>query len=228
MGEFTIGFWSKLFSWVSSLVIISLNLNYLINSATEGLKNPSLKFWLIFFIIPFLLISFLVLLYIIIRPIFRQGGQQRELNHHSMSGNLSLNLPNSPKKILITVDFSSSDEKAISKALFLGGKKSEYVLLHVVETAGAFFSGSEAMDHETESDRKQLDQYVSQLIESGYKVSGSLGFGNPKKSIPVMVKDSGADLLIMGGHGHHRFKDLIFGTTVERVRHQITIPVVIV
>ncbi|MFN5183099.1 MAG: Nramp family divalent metal transporter [Bacteroidota bacterium] len=228
MGEFAIGFWSKLFSWVSSFIIIGLNLNYLVNSAIDGLQNPNLRYWLIFLILPFLTFSFIILLYIILLPLFKRGDDRRELSHHIASGSLNINLPDSPKRILIAVDFSNSDEKAISKALFLGGKNSEYVLLHVVETAGAFFSGNEAMDHETESDRLQLNQYISQLNENGYKVSGKLGFGNPKKSIPIMVKDSGAELLIMGSHGHHRFKDLIFGTTVERVRHQINIPLVIV
>jgi manganese transport protein len=43
-----------------------------------------------------------------------------------------------------------------------------------------------------------------------------------------MVKDFDADLLIMGAHGHNFIKDLIFGTTVDGVRHRVNIPVFIV
>ena len=42
------------------------------------------------------------------------------------------------------------------------------------------------------------------------------------------LTDSGADLLVMGAHGHKFFKDLIFGTTVDTVRHRVGIPVLIV
>ena len=228
MGTFVIGFWSKLLSWLSALLIIGLNLNYLFNAIAEGLKNTDTKYWLIFLVIPFILVSLIILIYIVFKPIINKSSARNKLLHHQASGNLSLELPALPKCIAVTVDFSISDEKAISKALLLGGTQAEYVLIHVVETAAAFFSGSDAMDHETESDRIQLDQYASQLTQKGYKARGELGFGNPKKSIPDLVKKSAAELLIMGSHGHHRTKDLIFGTTVESVRHKVGIPVVIV
>jgi manganese transport protein len=32
----------------------------------------------------------------------------------------------------------------------------------------------------------------------------------------------------MGTHGHTGFKDLIFGTTVDKLRHKISIPLLIV
>jgi len=35
-------------------------------------------------------------------------------------------------------------------------------------------------------------------------------------------------LLVMGAHGHRAFKDLIFGTTLDAVRHNVKIPVLIV
>jgi manganese transport protein len=43
-----------------------------------------------------------------------------------------------------------------------------------------------------------------------------------------MVKSFDADLLVMGAHGHNLVKDLIFGTTVDSVRHRVNIPVFIV
>ena len=48
--------------------------------------------------------------------------------------------------------------------------------------------------------------YASQ----GYNVNVKLGFGNPKRCIPSLVKAFDADLLVMGSHGHRMMKDLIY------------------
>ena len=44
---------------------------------------------------------------------------------------------------------------------------------------------------------------------------------SPKSSMKVNM------ILVMGSHGHTFFKDLIFGTTVDSVRHRVNIPVFI-
>jgi manganese transport protein len=74
----------------------------------------------------------------------------------------------------------------------------------------------------------QLENYRNQLVEKGYDVEIKVGFGNPQRRIPKMVTAFEADLLVMGAHGHKFFKDLIFGTTVDTVRHRVNIPVLIV
>jgi manganese transport protein len=141
---------------------------------------------------------------------------------------LRLQVPARPECIAIAVDFSASDEKAINNALLIGGNSASYFLLHVVETPNAFVAGKEARDHETITDQFHLTNYVKQLKDRGYQVSSVLGFGSPKKSIPELVKKSNANLLILGSHGHTTLKDLLLGTTVESVRHQLEIPVMIV
>jgi manganese transport protein len=35
-------------------------------------------------------------------------------------------------------------------------------------------------------------------------------------------------MLVMGTHGHKGFKDILFGTTVEDVRHNISVPLVLI
>jgi manganese transport protein len=34
--------------------------------------------------------------------------------------------------------------------------------------------------------------------------------------------------LIMAAHGHRGLKDIIFGTTINRVRHEVKIPILVV
>jgi manganese transport protein len=36
------------------------------------------------------------------------------------------------------------------------------------------------------------------------------------------------DLLVMGAHGHGSIKDLIFGNTINPVRHDLNIPILVV
>jgi manganese transport protein len=88
--------------------------------------------------------------------------------------------------------------------------------------------GSEIADLESSEDRVSLENYRAQLQEKGYNVEIRIGYGNPKGKIPAMVREFDADLLVMGAHGHRFFKDLIFGTTVDTVRHRVKIPVLIV
>lgn len=88
--------------------------------------------------------------------------------------------------------------------------------------------GEHIDDHETLVDEKLLEEYKEMLFEKGFNVSIQLGFGKPNKVIPTIINEGDFDILVMGTHGHTGFKDLIFGTTVDKLRHKITIPLLIV
>ena len=45
---------------------------------------------------------------------------------------------------------------------------------------------------------------------------------------PRVVESLKPDLLIMGAHGHTGLKDLIFGTTINSVRHHVRVPLLVV
>jgi len=109
-----------------------------------------------------------------------------------------------------------------------GGKHADYTLIHVVETAGARYYGNEVMDQETQSDRDNLGKYVDAMKKLGYKASPQIGYGSPAAAIAKIVEDEGIDFIVMGSHGHKAIKDLIFGTTVNKVRHRVKIPVLVV
>jgi manganese transport protein len=98
----------------------------------------------------------------------------------------------------------------------------------VVETPGAIIYGADTVDFETRKDIELIEEYVHQLKAQGYHANFLLGYGNPKQAIPDLTNKHGADMLVIGTHGHSGFKDLFFGTTVEAVRHKITIPLLVV
>lgn len=229
MKGFHIGKWTKIASWIIATTIVSLNAKLVYDEITgwmEASENPVIL-WLT--VVP-LAFSFLVLLlYIVFKPFFAKSKSQIE-NHspHNLALKFSKSGSYSKKNIAISVDFSSADEAAINNAFELGGNEAKYTLIHVVETVGAIMYGDDIKDHETTIDEKLLEEYKVMLNEQGFQVETKLGFGQPDKVIPAIVNKGGFDILVMGTHGHTGFKDLLFGTTVDKLRHKISIPLFIV
>jgi manganese transport protein len=151
-------------------------------------------------------------------------------NHspHNLKLQFSKSENYSRKNIAVAVDFSSADEAALNNAFQLGGTEAKYTLIHVVETVGAMIYGENIDDHETLIDEKLLEEYKKLLFENGFNVQIKLGFGKPNAVIPSIINDGNFDVLVMGTHGHTGFKDILFGTTVDKLRHQIGIPLLIV
>ncbi|SEA16807.1 manganese transport protein [Flavobacterium gillisiae] len=229
MKGFHIGRTTQVASWIVALIIVTLNGKLVldeINGWLESSENP-IVLWLT--VVP-LAFSFLtLLLYIVFKP-FVTKSKIAIQNHspHNLKLKFSKSESYAKKDIAVSVDFSSADEIALNSAFQLGGTEANYTLIHVVETVGALVYGENIEDHETLVDEKLLEEYKVILSEKGFKVGIQLGFGKPDKVIPEIVNKGNFDVLVMGTHGHTGFKDLIFGTTVDKLRHKISIPLFIV
>jgi manganese transport protein len=132
------------------------------------------------------------------------------------------------QKVAIALDFSSDDLKLISNAIGQIGKGGEIILIHIVESASAKLHGLDTDDYETKKDKETLEKLVTQLIEKGYNTKGVLGFTNRANEIIRIVEEEKAELLVIGAHGHKGIKDLLYGSTINKVRHELKIPVFIV
>jgi manganese transport protein len=230
MGVFAIKPWLKISAWLIAGIIIALNVKLVINEVTSWILAAGEYSWVVWLTaVPLCAGAGLLLLYIVFKPMLEGKPKEKETKvpHGTAAQLQDLEKP-VYRRIAITVDFSSVDELAIRSAVAQGTKEANYVLIHVVETAGAMVYGSEIADLESTRDKEALEKYLSQLQGLGYKAELKIGFGNPKRRIPEMVKDFDADLLVMGAHGHKLVKDLIFGTTLDTVRHRVKIPVLIV
>lgn len=228
MKEFTVKWYVQALAWLSALIIVVLNARLVYGQISEWLKssdNPAI-IWCT--AVPIAVAAALLLIYIALMPFIRKRNQEDIIVPHAKSGLQKSVTVKAYQKIAVAIDFSKMDELNISHALMQGGKSGKYLLVHIVETAGALMMGQEIKDMETKSDKQNLQSYVDELIEMGYACEMKIGYGNPKKIIPEIVKDFNADLLVLGAHGHKGMKDLIFGTTVDAVRHQLNIPVLIV
>jgi manganese transport protein len=228
MGQFVIGWKLKLLAWLCAAIIVYLNVNLVFSQAaiwvsTQGPGNWALRY----LVIPFFIFSGIMLLYIIVKPLFFRK-EEKVAVPHSIFRQVSEVSAKKYRRIAVALDFSPVDQHTLQHAMSIGGKEGTYLLIHTVETAGALVLGQEIEDFETTSDLAMLDQYAKNLADMGYQCETFLSYGNPKKAIPETVRRNAAELLIMGAHGHKGLKDLIFGTTVDAVRHAVDIPVMIV
>jgi len=130
-------------------------------------------------------------------------------------------------RIALALDYSNKDRQVIQYALQFAKPYTEFILIHIVESASAKLIGEESEDYETRKDKQMLEQYVAFFEQKNYKAEPVLGYRNRTKEIARLVKEANADLLIVGSHGHTAVKDFVLGETINRVRHLISIPVFI-
>jgi len=227
MGDFAVTPFYKTLAWFATALITGLNFYFVLIQTNEWVHDDSVSFTAKFFLSVACVLVFTVLAFVIVYPILKKNKKQKSFTLHQQL-RLQLRDMKVPENIFISLDFSSADNKALNYALTLGGKQADYKLLHIVETPGAIIYGAETEDFETRKDIEIIERYINKLKEQGIKASYLIGYGSPKKAIPELVNKHGADMLVMGTHGHSGFKDILFGTTVEDVRHNISVPLVIV
>ncbi|MEP7107195.1 MAG: Nramp family divalent metal transporter [Ferruginibacter sp.] len=226
MGKFVITPVTKIVAWVIAGVLVFLNLKMLTNEAAGLFLSEAILPKIVLSLTGVLFLTLLV--YIILFPLINKMKKTGSiLIHPDINAISNLVIPEF-NNIAIALDFSKNDQKLIAFAIGQGKEKTQYVLVHVVESTSARLLGPYSDDFETRKDKERMDWYVEQLTQRGFKVAGHIGFRNRAKEIVRIVKEFNADMLVVGAHGHTGLKDFIYGETVNSVRHELKIPVLIV
>jgi manganese transport protein len=229
MGNFAIGWKTKVFAWGSAVIIVGLNAQLVVQQIQDWTNgSASANFWVYALVLPVVLAIGLLLLYVFLRPMLYKHKDQPTYIPHGIAAEIDDLAAIKYHHIAVSIDFSKNDTESIRHAIMQGGKHADYTLIHVVETAGARYYGNEVMDQESQSDLDNLNKYVDAMKKLGYKASPQIGYGSPAAAIAKIVNDEGIDFIVMGSHGHKAIKDLIFGTTVNKVRHKVKIPVLVI
>jgi manganese transport protein len=229
MGKFANGPFVKILAWGSAIIIVGLNAQLVIQQIQEWTSgSPNGIIWVYALVLPIVIAIGLLLLYVFLRPYLFKHLDEPIYIPHGIAAVIDDLEAIKYNHIAVSIDFSKNDTEAIRHAIMQGGKHADYTLIHVVETAGARYYGNEVLDQETQSDVDNLDKYVDAMKKLGYKAKPEIGYGAPAASIAKIVNDNKIDFVVMGSHGHKAIKDLIFGTTVNKVRHQVKVPVLIV
>ncbi len=128
------------------------------------------------------------------------------------------------QKILVALENSRADETLlphIGELAKLHG--SELLLVHV---ADGFVARNESQ--EMKDDRAYLESSAEMLRARGLTVDTFLALGDPAEGILKAAEDRQCDLIAMTAHGHRLLGDLLYGSTINEVRHKAQVPVLLV
>ena len=229
MGKFVISRWIKFLAWLCAALIVGLNGKLVVQQIDDWSRSGTVSpFVLHFLIVPVALAIAVLLIYVTIRPILFTTPDKPNNVPHGIAKAINHIDKINYNHIGIALDFSKNDWESIRHGIMQGGKTARYTLMHVVETAAARYLGTQAMDMETQSDVNNLQKYADELCNLGYDAHARIGYGATAAAIADVVKEENVDFVVMGSHGHKFLKDLIFGTTVNAVRHKVKVPVLIV
>ena len=134
------------------------------------------------------------------------------------------------KKILVPVENRASDQtilRHIRPLAQLG--HSELVLVHVADgwAARNYEHLKLQESEEMRGDRDYLDKIVGELQDEGFEASSVLAMGDPATEIIKLAETAHVDLIAMSTHGHGLIGDVLYGSTADKVRHRVDIPVLL-
>ena len=227
MGSFAIKPRVQVFAWVIAATLVYLNVKMVTNEAGAFFATSDSVFWKTVIIAGGSLFL-LLLVYTIGFPLFSRKRQPVSIQMHpDVAGLENLAIP-AYNKIAVALDFTENDQKLLGSALGQGRPDTKYLLIHVVESPMARLHGSQSDDYETRADEERLAFYIRQLTDRGFNAESRLGFRSRTKEIVRIVKEEQADMLVIGAHGHSGVKDWLYGETINTVRHELRIPVLVV
>ncbi len=227
MGRFAIKPIVQIAAWLITAILVYLNLTMVMGEARDLFAQPGN--WVGKTALVLGGIIFIALLIIaIVYPLLKKKWSNVQVQLHPQATDLhSLEAP-SYATVAVALDFSENDQRLLSHALGQGNSQTKYVLVHIVESVSARIYEHESDDLETEKDKEHLEFYARQLRDRGFSAEAKLGFGSRAKEIVRLVNESNAEMLVIGAHGHSGIKDLLYGETINTVRHELKIPVLVV
>ena len=227
MGVFAIKPATQILSWLVAGILVYLNLKMVFGEGIEFLQNNHSLIGKIMVVAGLTALVVLLITVMAIPLLKKRKTAVGVTVHQPVRTFTNFDIPEF-KYIAVALDFSGHDEKLLAFALGQGKPGSSYILLHVVESVSAKLLGDSTADLESEQDEQQLKAYAEQLRGRGLHVTTRLGYRNRVSEIVRIVKEEQADILVMGAHGHTGLKDLVYGETINRVRHELKIPVLVV
>ena len=133
-------------------------------------------------------------------------------------------------RILDAVEHSAADRTILAHVEALATLTgAELLLVHVADgwAARHFDELKLRESEEMKADREYLDGLAEELAGRGFRVRTALAMGNPADELVRVAEAEQVDLVAMSTHGHRFINDLLRGTTVDRVRHLLKIPVLL-
>jgi nucleotide-binding universal stress UspA family protein len=134
------------------------------------------------------------------------------------------------RSILVAVENSPADRTILTHVRELASLTgAELLLVHVADgwAARHFDQLKLRESEEMKADRAYLDRLAAEFTAASLKVTTELAMGDPATELVRLCGERKVDLIAMSTHGHRFLNDLLHGTTVDKVRHLVRIPVLL-
>ncbi len=135
------------------------------------------------------------------------------------------------KTILVTLENSKADEAILAHIEPLAKLTGARLLfVHVADgwVARTREQFNLADSVEMKEDRAYLESVRARFLEHGLEGDTILLAGEPADEIVKLTEERKVDLIAMSTHGHRFLADLILGSTANKVRHVVEVPVLLV
>jgi nucleotide-binding universal stress UspA family protein len=134
------------------------------------------------------------------------------------------------RRILVAIENSAADRTILTHVEQLARMTgAELLLVHVADgvVARHFDDLQLRESEEMKEDRVYLDRLCAELRQRGLSVKTLLAAGDPASELVHVAEAQKVDLIAMSTHGHRFLADLLHGATVDRLRHLVSVPVLL-
>jgi manganese transport protein len=232
MGAFANRTWLRILSWATAALILVLNVWLMATSVRDWVNGAGGRRGWVEFGLGLVITGLVILLaWVILQPVLprwiRRFGRAPIELPKAVASNLPIPLY---QKILVPLDHTSRDREAIAHASAIAKQHhAKLYLLHVEEGVTSQVYGPLSSTAEVEAGREYLAEIVRELENQQVPVEAVVRHSrDPKDAIVHYAEELKPDLVVMGAHGHKGLKDIIFGTTINAVRHKLKAPLLVV
>jgi manganese transport protein len=238
MGSFTTPRWAQGLAWLSAGIIAALSGKLVLNTVAKwvshaarsgGSLGPIPTYWLVAIgLYGVVALAVALLAWVTIKPWFWPAPAWLPAPTVRLDWVEALRF-RPLTTIGVALEHGAADAEILNRALSLARPgETCLVLLHVVDTPMTGVYGDETADRETGADERYLAEVVRVLAQNGYKARAVLLHG-PNRAAQLIgrLRKEPVDLLVVGSHGHGLVRDLLFGQTVDAVRHGLDVPMLV-
>ncbi len=228
MGSFSSKPWVKLLAWITSFIIIALNGKLVYDQVAEWMTG-GLPMLVMAPLVAAVAALSLFLVYIMVLPMLRGERGWEEEGPTGATAVIEHIETYHSKHIAAALGRDTGDAAIISRALSLAkAEQAILTLIHVSDSASSQVYEHDVYDEHTRGDEQYLVEIAEEMRAPGVAVEIALMHGDPSQELINFVDSHNVDMLVMGSHGHRLLGDLLWGETVDPVRHQLGIPVMVV
>ena len=228
MGEFANRAWVRTLAWSAAALIVGLNLWLVATTIGPWMAETAWHAWLVG---PPMLAVLALLAYVSFggtaAPVSRVPAESAQNSGLAVAA--ALPVPHY-RTILVPLDHSARDRTALAHAVAMARSHGASLhLLHVEEGVTSQLFGALSSTEEILTGEQYFGAIVQSLAAAGMSAELTIQHGiTPTDAIVQKAREIQPDLIVMGAHGHRGFKDLVFGNTINAVRHQVSAPVLVV